>query len=169
MVAIETPTRRWPMSCIAQVPGRTAIHDEHDAVCVSLELSRSRWLVTALSPGSEKMSTFNVKGGDGAGLLALLAHLKVKAEARASHPIDLVVIQEAGLDGFWIHRLLEGKGPGSNLRCFFACNFNALRWMRFRPIRCDVSACALRRTRRPGSARRAHGRATGPARRGQRQ
>lgn len=73
---------------------------------VSLELSRLRWLVTTLSPGREKMSKHMVSGGDGNALLDLLARLKGKAERNIGVPLRIVVIQEAGLDGFWIHRLL---------------------------------------------------------------
>ena len=38
----------------------------------SLELSKSKWVVTINSPGSEKFSKHVVEGGDGAGLLDLL-------------------------------------------------------------------------------------------------
>jgi transposase len=80
----------------------------HPAVLfVSLELSRSTWLVTSLSPGSEKMSRHATAGGDGPALLALLARLRKRAEEVTGATAKVVVIQEAGLDGFWIHRLLE--------------------------------------------------------------
>lgn len=69
---------------------------------VSLELSRSTWLVTSIVPGSEKMSRHMVAGGDSAGLLVCLTGLRSKAEARKGTLYPLVVIQEAGLDGFWI-------------------------------------------------------------------
>lgn len=82
----------------------TAVDD--GAIFVSLELSRSSWLVTSLSPGSQKMSKHKVSAGSGPALLGLLAQLKSKAEARLGRPLRLVVIQEAGLDGFWLHRLL---------------------------------------------------------------
>jgi transposase len=39
----------------------------------------------------------------------LLARLRTKAEQMAGVPIEIVVIQEAGLDGFWVHRLLEAN------------------------------------------------------------
>jgi len=46
----------------SQVP--TAIHTDLGAIFVSLELSRSTWLITSLSPGSgEKMSKHLVHGG----------------------------------------------------------------------------------------------------------
>ena len=43
----------------------TAIHTSLAAIFVSLELSRSVWLITSLSPGSgEKMSKHSVPAGD---------------------------------------------------------------------------------------------------------
>lgn len=97
------------------VQNETAIRSDVASIFVSLELSRSRWLVTSLSPGSEKMSKHLVAGGDGAGLLDLLIRLRDKAEQRAGTPVGIVVIQEAGLDGFWIHRLLAAHGIESHV------------------------------------------------------
>ena len=48
----------------------TAIQTNLGAIFVSLELSRSIWLVTSVSPGSgEKMSKHSVPAGDIAALL----------------------------------------------------------------------------------------------------
>jgi hypothetical protein len=48
----------------------TAIRTDLGAIFVSLELSRSSWLITSLSPGGgEKMSKHTVRGGDVSGLL----------------------------------------------------------------------------------------------------
>ena len=66
----------------------------------SLELSKSKWVVTINSPGSEKFSRHGVEGGDGAGLLDLLSRSRAKAEQRYGVQIKTIVIQEAGLDGF---------------------------------------------------------------------
>jgi transposase len=93
----------------------TAIRPEPATLFVSLELSRSKWLITALSPCGEKMSKYSVDGGNGTALLDLLARLRVKAEARIGTAMKIVVIQEAGLDGFWIHRLLEANGIESHV------------------------------------------------------
>src|SRR6516225_2144456 len=49
----------------------------------SLELSKSKWVVTINSPGSEKFSKPIVEGGDGAGLLDLLCRWR---EGRAALP-----------------------------------------------------------------------------------
>ncbi|MDP3738692.1 MAG: IS110 family transposase [Hyphomonadaceae bacterium] len=89
----------------------SAIRVDLAAIFVSLELSRSKWLVTSLSPGAgERMSKFVVTGGDVPGLLARFAELKRKAKARTGSSFRIVSIQEAGLDGFWIHRILEREG-----------------------------------------------------------
>jgi len=90
---------------------RTAIRTNLGAIFVSLELSRSTWLITSLSPGSgEKMSKHSVPAGDIALLLARFADLKKKALARTEKSFPIVSIQEAGLDGFWIHRMLQKEG-----------------------------------------------------------
>src|SRR5579863_10653929 len=73
-------------------------------VYASLELSHSIWLVTALLPGSAKMSKYSSPAGDGPALLSLLDRLQAKAAHRAGASASVMVIQEAGLDGFWVHR-----------------------------------------------------------------
>jgi transposase len=81
----------------------------------SLELSKSKWVVTINSPGSEKFSKHVVEGGDGAGLLDLISRSRAKAEQRYGARVKAIVIQEAGLDGFWIHRLLLANGIESQV------------------------------------------------------
>lgn len=81
-----------------------------------MELSRSTWLITSLSPGNgEKMSKHAVHGGDVAGLMARFSQLRDKAQARTGRCFPIIVIQEAGLDGFWIHRVLESEGIESHI------------------------------------------------------
>src|SRR5438093_1351027 len=96
--------------------GPTAIRTHIAAIFISLELSRSNWLVTSLSPGKgEKMSKHSVAAGDTAELLALFAELRRKAEVRTGHSYPIVTIQEAGLDGFWLHRVLQQNGIESHV------------------------------------------------------
>jgi transposase len=71
---------------------------------ISLELSPSKWLVTSLLSGTDRMSKHLVPGGDGSVLLRLLAGLRTRAEQRTGAPVATVAIQEAGLDGFSVHR-----------------------------------------------------------------
>ena len=88
---------------------------DHSTLYISLELSRSTWLVTSLSPSSDKMSKHTTVAGDASRLLALLACLRGRAEYLVGGSLNIAVIQEAGLDGFWVHRSLEAKGIGSHV------------------------------------------------------
>jgi transposase len=99
-----------------QLEAPTAIRTDLGAIFVSLELSRSNWLITSLSPGGgEKMSKHAVRGGDMSRLLERFAQLREKARARMGRVFPLIVIQEAGLDGFWIDRVLQNKGIESHV------------------------------------------------------
>jgi len=94
----------------------TAIRTNLGAIFVSLELSRSTWLITSVSPGGgEKMSKHGVSAGNIAALLARLSELKQKAFERTGKSFQVIVIQEAGLDGFWIHRVLQSEGVESHV------------------------------------------------------
>ena len=94
---------------------QVAVRANDAKLFASLELSKSRWLVTVSAPGGEKLSKHAVTGGDGGALLDLLARLRIRAEGRAGAAVRIVVIQEAGLDGFWIHRLLAAGGIESHV------------------------------------------------------
>src|SRR5712664_1905430 len=94
----------------------TAIRTDLGAIFVSLELSRSSWLITSLSPGGgEKISKHSVPGGDFAGLMERFAQLQEKARLRTGQSFRIIVVQEAGLDGFWIHRALQNEGIESHV------------------------------------------------------
>lgn len=92
------------------------IRTDLGAIFVSLELSQSTWLITSLSPGTgEKMSKHSVISGDIAGLLERLWTLQEKARSRTGQKFPVIVIQEAGLDGFWVHRVLTAEGIESHV------------------------------------------------------
>src|SRR5215210_598440 len=76
-----------------------AIRTDLNAIFVSLELSRSTWVITSLAPGSEKMSKHSVRSGDIAALLARLSQLREKARARTGRVFPIITIQEAGWTG----------------------------------------------------------------------
>jgi transposase len=61
------------------------------------------------------MSKHSVPASDVAGLLHRFAELKRKAAARTGRDFPIIVIQEAGLDGFWIHRVLQSEGIESHV------------------------------------------------------
>jgi transposase len=96
------------MPAFAPRSSQAAVDVSLAAIFVSLELSRSTWLVTSLSPGGgEKMSKHSLRSGDIAGLLQLFGRLREKAQVRTGKTFPIITIQEAGLDGFWVHRVLE--------------------------------------------------------------
>ena len=75
----------------------TAIRTDLGAIFVSLELSRSTWLITSLSPGGgEKMSKHTVRSGDVAGLWARFRQLKDKVQVRTGHVVPIIVISGGG-------------------------------------------------------------------------
>src|SRR5271165_424518 len=116
-VRLRTPTLETSMPTVAdRHDAPTAIQTNLAAIFISLELSRSIWLITSLSPGSgEKMSKHSVRAGDVAALLARVSELKRKASERTGKSFPVVVIQEAGLDGFWLHRVLQSEGLESHV------------------------------------------------------
>ncbi|SFU23187.1 Transposase [Mesorhizobium sp. YR577] len=94
----------------------TAIYTDLGAIFVSLELSRAIWVITSLSPGNgETMSKHSVKAGDITGLFARFSALREKSQTRTGRNYPIVTIQEAGLDGFWIHRVLGKEGIESHI------------------------------------------------------
>lgn len=92
-----------------------AVRCQSSTLFVSLELSRSQWLITVSAPGSEKLSKHVVPGGDSGALLQLLRRLQTSAARQTGTPVSIAVIQEAGLDGFWLHRLLVQNGIESHV------------------------------------------------------
>ena len=105
------------MQIIADRPeAPSAIRSDLGAIFISLELSRSTWLITSLSPGGgEKMSKHSMPAGDICVLLARFSEIRQKAFARTRKLFPVIVIQEAGLDGFWIHRVLQNEGIESHV------------------------------------------------------
>ncbi len=107
------------MSC-TEHPARAAAHsdpatpiDMDATLFAALELSLSSWVLVASAPGEDKASKHGLAACDGPGLLALLRRLQERAERRCGRPVAVVVMQEAGRDGFWVHRLLEAQGVRS--------------------------------------------------------
>lgn len=93
----------------------TAVLTTLGAIFFSMELSRSKWLLTFLAPGIDKMSKYVVQAGDIAGLSTKLDEVREKARLRTGDTFPFVSIQEAGLDGFWIHRILLREGIESHV------------------------------------------------------
>jgi transposase len=72
-------------------------------------------LVAINAPGSDRISKYRMTAGDAAALLNLLARVKGQAERHNDGSAGIISIYEAGLDGFWVHRLLEANGVESHV------------------------------------------------------
>jgi transposase len=82
---------------------------EYATVHVAFELSKAKWKLGVVLPGSEKMSRYTIGGGDLAALSARLSAARTKAE-RSGKPVRVLSCYEAGLDGHWLHRWLIQQG-----------------------------------------------------------
>ncbi|MCX2699327.1 IS110 family transposase [Ochrobactrum chromiisoli] len=80
---------------------------------VALELSQRTWLIGYLLPGSGKVQTVTVAGGNAEALLSALAKIEtltgVRSQAECA-PGSMRVCFEAGYDGFWLARFLMDRG-----------------------------------------------------------
>jgi transposase len=104
-----------PRGILSSAPTEPQGHLTGQTLHISLELSQATWLVTALIPGGDKMSKHTTPGGDGVALIELLERLRAKVDPRSPRSIRVIAIEEAGLDGFWVHRLLEANGVESHV------------------------------------------------------
>ena len=95
--------------------GKAAPINMDATLFVALELSLARWVVVASAPGQSKPGKHAVAACDGPALLALLEELRRRAERLCRCSVAVVTIQEAGRDGFWLHRLLEAHGVRSHV------------------------------------------------------
>ena len=107
--------RSMPAARHKKIDTQSATQYSPGLLLVSLELSRSNWLVSSLISGGDKLSKHSVSGGNSGALLDLLTRLKASAEEHTGKPVRIITIQEAGFDGFWLHRLLERNGIESHV------------------------------------------------------
>jgi transposase len=86
---------------------------EYATVCIAWELSKADWKLGVLLPGAQQMSRFTIKGGDLAAVAARLAAARAKA-GKSGLPVRILSCYEAGFEGHWLHRWLEGQGVVSH-------------------------------------------------------
>ena len=86
---------------------------EHATVYLAFELSKAKWKLGVMLPGSQKLSRYTIGGGDLAALAARLADMRKKAAA-GGRPVRVLSCYEAGLDGHWLHRWLTEQGVANH-------------------------------------------------------
>jgi transposase len=82
---------------------------EYATVYVVFELSKAKWQLGVVLPGSQKMSRYTIDGGDLTALSGRLAAARAKA-GRSGKPVRILSCYEAGLDAHWLHRWLTEQG-----------------------------------------------------------
>ena len=82
---------------------------EYATVYLVFELSKAKWKLGVMLPGSQKMSRYTIEGGDLGALSGRLLAARAKAES-SGKPVRILACYEAGLDGHWLHRWLTEQG-----------------------------------------------------------
>lgn len=85
-------------------------NDTRDVCCVSLELSKTSWVLAFAAPDDSKVAVHKIKTGEVDRLIGILNSSKAKAEQRLGRPLQIVLCFEVGYDGFWLARLLIANG-----------------------------------------------------------
>lgn len=78
------------------------------ALYVSLELGSTTWVVVSTTGLGQRPRRTKVRAGDTAGLASELARARQRFQLAATAPVHSCY--EAGRDGFWLHRWLDGHG-----------------------------------------------------------
>jgi transposase len=79
-------------------------------IFAAIELSKTSWVVALHLPGHDKISVFQLPGGDVDRLLTVLERARGTVVARGVSAVEIHTCYEAGYDGFWLHRLLDTHG-----------------------------------------------------------
>lgn len=87
---------------------------EYATVYLVFELSKAKWKLGVMLPGSEKLSRYTITGGDLTTLASRLATMRAKA-GRCGKPVRILSCYEAGLDGHWLHRWLTEQSVISHV------------------------------------------------------
>ena len=87
---------------------------DHAVRCLlAIELSKKNWVVAINTPLADKISRHTLPGCDWTGLLELIQRVRTRVARELGRPVEMISCYEAGYDGFWLHRLLEGQGVHS--------------------------------------------------------
>ena len=79
-------------------------------IFAAIELSKSKWVVGIRLPHIEKVSLFEIDGGEVDRLLGLFDRARATVVAQGWEPTEICSCYEAGYDGFWLHHLLVSRG-----------------------------------------------------------
>src|SRR5579871_4981535 len=109
-VPLALPTQWRPSMAQANDLSRSlATLDQHSTMVVVIEMGKNSWLVAGLVPGLVRQPLKKIEP-DAETLVRLLQGWRREAEAAGTGITRMAVAFEAGRDGFWLARLLNGRG-----------------------------------------------------------
>ena len=79
-------------------------------IFVSVEMSRSKWVIGLHTPIADKIAIHTFACGDADAVLALVDRMRTKVEAAGNGSPAVIVCYEAGYEGFWLQRRLDALG-----------------------------------------------------------
>jgi transposase len=91
-------------------PPMTMTINTQDVCCAALELSKTNWVCAFAIPDGSQVTVHKIKARDVDRLISILSSSKAKAEQELGRPLQIVLCYEVGYDGFWLARLLIGRG-----------------------------------------------------------
>lgn len=83
---------------------------EPGIIFISVEMSRSKWIVGCHTPLADKISCHSMDWGDVANLRALIDRQLDRVQAKLQARPSVLCCYEAGYEGFWLQRLLASAG-----------------------------------------------------------
>jgi transposase len=92
-----------------------AVGIEVATIFVAIELSTVSWVLALQSSIEARPSRHKLHAGDFAGLVGLIDRLRGRLLGQGVGRVKVVSIHEAGRDGFWLHRRLEGEDIESHV------------------------------------------------------
>ena len=82
-----------------------------DPIFIAVEMSRSKWVVGAHLPASDKIGIHVLPWGDTGALLSLIERLRARAVATiGTADVPVLCCYEAGYEAFWLYRRLTREG-----------------------------------------------------------
>ena len=84
----------------------STVQSDGESLLMAMELSNRNWKLAFGNAG--RMRRVNVEAGDVAGLREAI--LRARQKFGLGREVRVLSCYEAGRDGFWIHRMLEGEG-----------------------------------------------------------
>jgi transposase len=87
-----------------------AVTNTDGTIFVSVEMSRSKWMIGVKTPLADKIALHGIAWGDVTALLELIERAGRRVGVAGVSSPRIVVCYEAGYEGFWLHRHLSTLG-----------------------------------------------------------